>query len=284
MSNCLKLISLAPTQTEIIAALGMLPRLSGVTEDCDYPEMVTSLPKFGSWYSPDMAAIVKAGPDLVFTFGSHQEEIAQTLKENGIGVYHSEPSTIAASLESMGEIAGLLGRETEWAQLSGLLRKRLERIGSTLISLNQHESLAKEGEHSESCTTPFRHPSVFRIMNWDPLITVGSGAFQHDVIEFSGGRNAAGNGSAPYYVCNPEEIAAEDPEIIFFCEPHIRNLLAGDPGWKNVSAVRHGRVYVYDCGLTCRSGPRIVDMAEKLNEAIMNLLYNSGVVGSKVCD
>lgn len=253
MSASIRLISLAPTQTEIVAALGLTDNLIGVTEDCDFPDAVKKISRFGSWYSPDIGAILKAGPDLVLTFGSHQEEIASMLAEEGIRVYHSEPPTIAASMESMGEIAALLGREKEWAELSASLESRLSRITETL------------GKKARM------RPSVFRIMNWDPLITPGPGAFQHDVIEFSGGKNVAGDGPAPYFVCDPEQIRERDPEIIFFCEPRIKDLLESDPAWKKVSAVRSGRIFIYDCGLTCRSGPRIVDMAEKLSEAILGL-------------
>jgi len=100
MSEHPALISLAPTQTEIIAALGMVRNLAGVTEDCDFPASVKSIRRFGSWYSPDIDGIVKAAPDLVFTFGPTRRRSRRA----GGGrhpVYHSEPPTIAASLESM---------------------------------------------------------------------------------------------------------------------------------------------------------------------------------------
>ena len=251
MSEHFRLLSLAPTQTEILAGLGMIDSIMGITEDCDYPEAVKGIRRFGSWYSPNIPAIREAKPDLVFTFGSHHEEIRETLQDSGLKVYHSEPPTIAESLDSMGEIAALLGRETIWADLLEALQERLARIRKRLRSRSGHR------------------PSVFRIMNWDPLITPGPGAFQHDVIEFSGGVNVAGDGPAPYFVCDVNEMLTRDPEIIFFCEPKIKTFLENDASWKEVSAVRCGRVYIYDCGLTCRSGPRIVDMAERLNEAIL---------------
>ena len=68
-----------------------------------------------------------------------------------------------------------------------------------------------------------------------------------------------------------EQIRAGNPEIIFFCEPKIRDYLNEDPAWKGVRAVREGRIFVYDCGLTCRSGPRIIDMAEALSEAVLRV-------------
>ncbi len=252
----LRLISLAPTQTEIIAALGAVEDLAGLTEDCDFPDCVRCLPRFGSWYSPDIRAILDANPDLVLTFGSRQEEVRQVLEESGVRVYHSEPPTIAAALETFGEIASLIGREETCRRLIDSLEKRLGRIRKNLESAGRR-----------------RRPSVLRIMNWDPLITPGPGAFQNDVIEFAGGANTGGDGPAAYFVCDPEQIRARDPEIIFFCEPRIKVFLENDAKWATVNAVRHGRIYLYDCGLTCRSGPRIVEMAEELNRVVLDFMH-----------
>jgi iron complex transport system substrate-binding protein len=110
-------------------------------------------------------------------------------------------------------------------------------------------------------------------MNWDPLITPGPGAFQNDVIEFAGGANMGGDGPAAYFVCDPEQIRARDPEIIFFCEPWIKGCLENDAKWAKVNAVRNGRIYLYDCGLTCRAGPRIVEMAEELNGVVLDFMH-----------
>ena len=254
-SRSRRLISLAPTQTEIVAALGAVGDLLGATEDCDFPDCVRGIPRFGSWYSPDIRAILDAGPDLVLTFGSHQAEVRDVLEESGVRVYHSEPHTIAAALDTFGDIASLIGREKTCRRLIKSLEERLGRIRQNLESAGRG-----------------RRPSVFRVMNWDPLVTPGPGAFQHDVIEFAGGANTAADSPAAYFVCDPEQIRARDPEIIFFCEPGIKAHLENDAEWAKVSAVRNGRIYIYDCGLTCRSGPRIVDMAEELNRVVLDFL------------
>jgi iron complex transport system substrate-binding protein len=250
-----RIISLAPTQTEIVAALGSVDELLGVTEDCNFPGAVCRIPRFGSWYSPDIRAIVDARPDLVLTFGSHQEEIRDVLEEFGLRVYHSEPPTIRASLDSFRDIAALIGRQQDCSRLINDLERRLLQINKNLEQI-----------------TRARRPSVFRIMNWDPLVTPGPGAFQHDVIEFAGGRNTAGDGPAPYFVCDPELIRSKNPDMIFFCEPWIKARLENDPEWAKVGAVKNGRVFIYDCGLTCRSGPRIVDMAEELSKAVLDFM------------
>ena len=251
----MRIICLAPTQTEIVAALGAVEDLLGVTEDCDFPGSVCRLHRFGSWYSPDIRAILEARPDLVLTFGSHQEEVRDVLEESGIRVYHSEPPTIPASLDTFRDIAALIGRQQDCNRLVDSLEERLGRIRKNL----------------EPAAT-LERPSVFRIMNWDPLITPGPGAFQNDVIEFAGGRNTAEDGPAPYFVCDPELVRSRDPEIIFFCEPWIEAALVKDPEWAKVSAVRNGRIFIFDCGLTCRSGPRIIDMAEQLHRVVLDFM------------
>lgn len=251
MKEISRLISLAPTQTEIIAALGGLELLIGVTENCDFPEAAEELPAFGSWYAPDILGVIDARPDMVFTFGKHQEAMRDELAEAGLRVYHSDPPTVKASLATFREIATLIGRPETGHSLVRTLNKRLNRVSEILKGVDWNE-----------------RPLVFRIMHWDPLITVGPGAFQHDVIELAGGCNPMTDRSSPYFVCDPSEACARNPDAIFFCEPHIRKLLENDPLWQEVSAVRTGRIFIFDCGLTCRSGPRIVDMVEGLAKAL----------------
>jgi iron complex transport system substrate-binding protein len=247
----MRVISLAPTQTEIIAALGQVPSLLGISENCDYPEAVSGLPVFGSWHAPDITRVLAGRPDLVCTFAKHQEEVRDLLVEEGLRVYHSDPDCISASLRSIRELAEIMNCLEAGEILIQELQIRLDRVSQVLHGL-----------------TPGERPRVFRIMNWDALITVGPGSFQHDVIEFAGGRNIFDDGPSPYFVCDPLEAIARDPEAIFFCEPQIEPLLERDPAWEKVSAVVNRRIHIFDCGLTCRSGPRIVEMVEALARAL----------------
>lgn len=251
MRTVSRIISLAPTQTEIVAALDRLGNLIGVTENCDFPDGVERIPRFGSWYAPDLRRVIAAAPDLVCTFGSHHEEVRDTLLEAGIRVVHGDPGSVRESLEAILELAEILECPDVGATLLEGLQKRLERVDRFV-----HD------------TAPALRPTVFRVMHWKPLITVGSGSFQHDAVERAGGRNLMGDGPAPYYVCDPTAVRSRNPEVVFFCEPFIKPLLEEDPLWREVRAVRNGRIHVYDCGLTCRSGPRIVDMVERLCEAL----------------
>jgi iron complex transport system substrate-binding protein len=249
----MRLLSLAPTQTEILAALGAFDDLVGVSDNCDFPEAVKTLERFGSWAAPDLHRVRSARPDLVCTFGRHQQEVADLLRSQGITVYHSDPTTITEALETFRDLAALTHRAAEGERLLGSLKGRLQAVRERAERIRRS-----------------KRPRVLRIMHWEPLITVGPGAFQHDVIETAGAENIAADGTAPYFTCDPADLARRDPDFIFFCDPALLDRLPADPVWKTTRAVREGRVRVFDCGLTCRSGPRIVDMTEALQEAVLN--------------
>ncbi len=244
----MKVVSLAPTQTEIIAWLGAAESLRGISENCDYPPSVKNLPAFGSWAYPDLPEVLRAAPDLVCTFGKHQEEIAAWLEKRGVRVFHSDPPTVADSLKAMDELAEHLSCSAENRHRLMELEERVANVVRTTRRIPERERLR-----------------VLRIMHWDPLITVGPGAFQHDVISLAGGRALPSRDpQGPYFKVSEETVLEWDPEVIFFCEPFIEEVLRAHPRWRRCTAVRKERIHVFDCGLTCRAGPRIVEMLEIL--------------------
>lgn len=251
-----RIISLSPGQTEILAALGLFSETEGITENCDYPQEMVGKRTFGTWFAPDLNAVLASRPDLVCTFGKHQEEARDALLEAGLDVFHSDPHSVEASLGEMLR----LGVETDY-EATG--RELVARLGERLGKIRNRVGSIPDSER----------PSVFRIMNWDPLITVGPGAFQHDVIRCARGRNAHPEATAPYEVCTHELLRELDPDAVFFCEPFIRAILGNDRTWAELSAVRSGRIFVFDCGLTCRSGPRILDMVQSLAAALHPHLF-----------
>lgn len=253
-----RVISLAPTQTEIIAALGRAAWLIGVSDNCDYPPEVRSIRKFGSWFAPDLGGVIRAHPDLACTFGQHQEEVAETLRDEGLCVYHSAPATVETSLRSFLELSDLLGCRAEALELLARLTRRLDDVRVHVERVDARD-----------------RPKVLRIMNWEPLVTVGPGAFQHDVIEVAGGRNVFADADGPYLAVEDKDARERNPDVIFYCEPFISEVIRKDAGWREVDAVRNGRLFVFDCGLTCRSGPRIVDMVEELSRAMHPALFSS---------
>lgn len=247
----MRVISIAPTHTESIAALGALDALVGVSEDCDFPEEVGRLRTYGTWASPDVRAICRDAPDLLCTFGRHHEELALWFQARGIRVFHSDPRTISEAFQAIALLALHLGRPEDGERLVSRLEACMEDVD-------------RETERIPAA----ERPKIFRIMQWDPLITVGPGAFQYDVIQRAGGLNLLGDGAPPYKRVSHEQVVSWNPDIIFLCEPSLGTRVCQDPRWLNTTAVRTGHVHIFPCGLTCRAGPRITDMAEQLSRIV----------------
>ncbi len=249
-----RIISLAPTHTEILYFLGVEDRVIGVTENCDYPEEVLKKGTFGSWVYPDIPKILDSKPDLVCTFSNHQLDFAQMLRDNGIEVFHADPPDVKTAIEDIKKLGKLLQVDDVVSRVESLLI-RLRRIEEKL-----YQTKTK--------------PRVFRIMNWEPLVTVGEGAFQNDVIRRAGGKNIFGDVNRPYHNVELEEVIERDPEAIFFCEQELKKKILADPLWASISAVREVNIFCFPCGLTCRSGPRIVDMVEELAKVLHPELFS----------
>ena len=104
----------------------------------------------------------------------------------------------------------------------------------------------------------------------DRLIVAGPLSFQYDVIARGGGLNVSGHLHEAYPKVSFARFCQWDPEMVFFCGSDRAFIprLANDPNWRLLQAVQTGRLYQFDCGLTCRTGPRIVDMTELLFETL----------------
>ncbi len=239
-----RIISLAPTHTETLCFLGVEDRVIGVTENCDYPESVKVKPTFGSWAYPDVPKILEAEPDLVCTFGDHQLEVAEMLREHGISVFHSNPPDVDSAIGDIEKLGETVGVPAEGQGMKEL-RLRIRRVREKTLRVS-------------------KRPKVLRIMNWNPLVTVGPGAFQDDVIKVAGGINIFGDVDKPYFTVSLEEVKNRNPEVVFFCEEELKNKILNNAMWQSVTAVKNMNIYCFPCGLTCRSGPRIVDMVEEL--------------------
>jgi len=249
-----KIISLAPTHTESLFFLGLESRIIGITENCDYPPRARRKETFGSWAYPDVQKIIRAKADLVCTFGKHQEQIAALLMEYGINVFHSDPPTVEDALSDIKNLGDISGAKNRHNRIKTLY-DRLNNVEARLNGL---------------CSKP----SVMRIMNWDPLITIGPGTFQFDAVIKAGGENITKSFTKPYFPISISRVNELNPKVIFFCEHGLTQKIYADPAWKNINAVISKKVFHFPCGLTCRSGPRIVDMVERLAHSIHPERFN----------
>ncbi|HXG66430.1 MAG TPA: cobalamin-binding protein [Blastocatellia bacterium] len=239
--NPQRIISLAPSVTETLYALGLEERIVGVTAYCDYPPKARSKESVGDTQRPGLEKIIALKPDLVIASTASQlEEFVRKLDEAGVPIYVSNPHNlegVLASIIHIGELAGVPDRARE---VAGQLRERIDNVNSRVAGLEP--------------------PRVFFILGSEPLFTAGGASFINDLIVHAGGRSISADEKLEYPQYSMETALARQPEVIF--------LQAGEASLpdrlKETPAARAGRVYRLDDALLLRPGPRIVDGLEEL--------------------
>lgn len=233
----IRAVSLVPSVTEIIFALGVDHLLKGNTVQCDYPEAAQHVFKVGDFQSPDWERIVSLRPTLVFATRPVHARLIEKLRESGIGVYVSEPRTVAEVFAEIESIGGMLGVKSRAVRLAESLRQSLEMLPSFPDT-----------------------PRVYIEIAMAPLMTAGGGSFINDLIRLAGGRNIFEDVSVPYPVIDPEDVVQRNPDVIVVLHPLMeRDEIRQRIGWGNVNALRNNRIYVgLDEDIFFRPGPRIV--------------------------
>ena len=236
-----RIVSLAPSITEILFALGLGDRVVGVTSYCDYPPEAAAKEKVGDTLRPSIERMVALKADLVIVSTASQlEAFVKNLDKLQIPLYVSDPRNldgVLASIERIGELGGVADRSRE---LTWTLRARIDTVESRVRGLNR--------------------PRVLFILGTSPLITVGGRGFIDDLINRAGGRSISAGQSGDYPQFSLESAVAAQPEVIFLQSGETE--LSGS--LKNTTAARDGRIFRLDDALLLRPGPRIVDGLEKM--------------------
>ena len=247
-----RIVSLAPSITETLFALGLGDRIVGVTSYCDYPPEATAKEKVGDTLRPGIERIVALRADLVIASTASQlQQFVYNLDEVRIPVYVSDPRGVDAVLDSITRIGELTGATTRARELTTSLRGRIESVRSRLAGAEK--------------------PRVLCILGSAPLITIGAQSYITDVIHQAGGSSISQDLAGDYPQYSLETAVAKRPEIILLQtgEADLPERLKATP------AGRSGRVFHIDDNLLQRPGPRIVDgleeMARKLHPEVFGL-------------
>jgi len=236
-----RIISLAPSITEILYGLGAADRIAGVTSYCDYPPEARQKPIVGDTLKPSVEKIIALNADLVIISTASQiESIFQKLVELGIPVYISNPRNIEGVIDSINRIGELIDARDQASKLTQELRARIAMVQSRVAGLSR--------------------PAVFVILGTEPLITVGAGSFVTDLIARAGGHSISAEDPGDYPQYSIETVVARQPEIILLQsgEERLTDRLRQTP------AGRSNRVYHIEDDLLLRPGPRIVDGLEQV--------------------
>ncbi len=247
-----RIVSLVPSVTELIFALGGEGRLAGVTDYCDFPPVAKEKPSVGGMLAPSLETIVALRSDLVIATdsGNRQETFAQ-LQRLRIPVYLVHASSVAQMLEVAARLGTLSGREAAVARLIAHLQQRIQNV--------------------EKAVAPFPRPRVLYVLWPEPLIVPGRGAIVTELIRLAGGESITADERSDYPRFSVEAAVARAPEVIILARHGTGSEPIARDKWDRLGslpAVRAGRVYAVDGNVLHRYGPRVVDGLELLARVI----------------
>lgn len=244
-----RIVSLAPSLTETVYALGLQDRLVGDTDYCDYPPDAQKKTKVGGAINPSIEQIVSLRPDLVLVTKSlNRLETVHALSDLGISSYATDPHTVQQIVTSTLRLAEVLGAPDAGATLAADLDRRLADLRDRLNGL-----------------APKR---VLFIVWTDPLISVGQNTFIADALRHAGAISVV-ESSQDWPQMNLEEIVKLQPDFLVFAASHSDapqsdfDFLADRPGWRGLDAVRNRRFAIISDAVN-RPSPRIVSAIEDL--------------------
>ena len=235
-----RIVTMLPSHTETVCALGACDRLVGIDDFSNYPEEVNALPRLGGLYNPNIEAIIALEPDLVLI--SEHGELASTLEQAGITVYAGSAQTFKETFETFRTLGQLVNRADEAEALAERVEREIDAIAERVAGRE--------------------NPSVYYEIDAAPY-SVGPESFIGVLISKAGGNNIVTPEMGDFPQLDPEFVVAADPDIIILGNApygESAETLAARPGWEGLSAVQQGRVYELteeQVDLANRPGPRL---------------------------
>ena len=246
------IISLAPNITEILFSLGLGDKIAGITRFCDYPAETSKKEKIGGMVDPLLEKIQALHPDLVIAFRGNPLRVVARLKELHLPVFVLQEGTRVKDVFRTIEKIGLVtGRAAEAEGLAASLASIMDRTREALRN---------------TVTTP----RVFLSLHGSGLWSCGRESFLSDLLEKAGAANIAGGISRNWLLMGRELFIQKDPEVIVILAKSQADFVKGrewfrnEPGFKNVTAVRSGRIYHLDENAASRFGPRLLETLDRL--------------------
>ncbi|OYR56336.1 cobalamin-binding protein [Halorubrum halodurans] len=249
-----RVVSLAPSATATLSALGAAERLVGVTHHCDPPADAgsahgTDPVAVGGWTTPSLDRVAELDPDVVFTSDGLQAGIAEECRERGLAVDHREPATLEDVLEGFRGIGDAVGRPDAGAELAAEARGRIEAVGD-----------AAAGTGGDTTDTTADRPVVYCEEWSDPPMAAGN--WVPDAVRAAGGRYPFVDAGERSREVDPEAVAAADPDrvVVHVCGrgDRVDPATVADREWIDAP------VHVIDDSLLNQPSPVLIEGIERL--------------------
>jgi iron complex transport system substrate-binding protein len=261
-----RIISLAPSTTEIVFALGLDDKVVAVSDACDYPYNFSAWVAAGnmtsiSFSEPNVEAIVDLEADLIIATGGVQAEAVDTLRNLGQKVLVLDPPDIDGVLKDIELVGNATGKIAEAETLVANLASRIDTVANKVANASST-------------------PTVYYEVWYDPIYTAGAKAWQNALFAKAGGVNVFDDQDFDYFQTSDEAVIERNPDVIVLPKEGMGTQFWGSiddvkarPGWSSISAVQNDRIYQVDSNTIARAGPRIADIIEDLAEAFHPELF-----------
>ncbi|MDL1892459.1 cobalamin-binding protein [Sphingobacteriales bacterium CHB3] len=247
-----RIVSLAPSITETLFAIGAGNQVVGVTDYCNYPNEAKTKQRVGGVINPNIEAIIGLKPDLiVLSMEGNVREDFNKLTSFGIPVFVTNPRNLAGIYTSISQLGTLTGQPAQAMTLVHSLKMRADSIVLAAFSSKSRKTLL--------------------FVSLQPIIVAGRGTFLAELIELAGGMNTAAQTSSTYPAYSREAVLKDNPDVLIFMSGILSNpaeLSQLYPEWKTLNAFRRKKIFVIDSDIVSRPGPRAVDGLEMLYKVI----------------
>jgi cobalamin transport system substrate-binding protein len=243
-----RIVSLVPSVSEVLFAIGAQDRLVGVTDFCDYPAAARAKPSVGGMLAPSLETLVRLRPDVVVaTPAGNREETFDQIERLKIPVYVVNPESVADMLDLVTRLGALTGHEGEAARLVTSLDARIKAVAASVDGRPR--------------------PRVLYVLWPDPLIVPGRRSLVGELVARAGGDSVTADRTEAYPRLSLEVVVARAPDVIILASHGSGQGRMVREKWQrftSLPAVKSGRLYTVDGNLLHRYGPRVVDGLELL--------------------
>jgi iron complex transport system substrate-binding protein len=256
-----RIISLAPSNTEILYALGLADRVVAVTDFDNYPLEVKEKESIGGFSTPNLEKVVSLSPDLVVAAPIHQKQVIPQLEAKGITVLALAPRTLDEVMAAITMVGKVTGTERKASDLVAKMQRRIKAVTDKTNNLS-----------------PDKTPKVMYVVWHDPLMASGQETFHDELIKKAGGVNTFGTLKG-YPSVSLEAVIEANPAVILAGigmgqgEDAPLQFALTDARLRDVDARRNNRVHGVNSDTAGRAGPRIVDVLEEFAKLIHPELF-----------
>lgn len=254
-----RIVSLAPSDTEMLFALGLGDKVVGVDSYSDYPVAAKNIEKVGGFSDTDVEKVVSLHPDLVVAADIQKADVAPRLRKAGLTVIGLDAKDLEGVIGDIRLLGRATGTEDTADKLAGSLQSRLQAVESKVSSIPESQ-----------------RPTVFMLTFQDPLWTAGTGTLENDIIVKAGGVNVA-SGLSGYAQTSLENVVGWNPQVILASSANGMATLQWaqtDPRLANVLARSSNPQRVYSApDIYAKAAPRAFDALEELAKLLHPELF-----------